>query len=259
MLFACSMSVSFGSLRPEPACAGEKNHAAERIRFSISDERTFCVEFAEAEVSGLRALRQTGLSVVTKTDPQFGEFVCRIGNVGPEASDCPARDGSFWAYFQLDNNGVWRLASSGASATKVRCGGGEGWAWFEKGVGPPPTPSSFAAMCPGRNCGGQASPDPNEKTTSPSPTSAAGGRVRPRSSAQAGTSPQSTDVQSSPEQSLPADGGINPSTSTDAVSRKRTASNSVGSTRLLFIATTFIIAVAIASVYVNFRRQSSKK
>jgi hypothetical protein len=76
------------------ACGASPNHAAERIRFSLTDERTFCVEFSEQEISGVKALRSTGLPIVTKVDPQFGEFVCKIGDVGTDSSDCPARDGS---------------------------------------------------------------------------------------------------------------------------------------------------------------------
>lgn len=114
----------------------------------------------------MRALRLTGLSVVTKVDPQFGEFVCKIGDVGTDASDCPARDGSYWSYFRLDANGVWRPSSVGASSAKVRCGNGEGWAWFARGVGTPPSaPTSFSSMCPGRTCQDQPSPRTTARPT----------------------------------------------------------------------------------------------
>lgn len=145
----------------ERACAASQNHAAERIRFSVSDERSYCVTFSEQEITGIQALRLTGLPVVTKIYPPYGEFVCKIGEVGTDASDCPARDGSYWSYFYLDSTGVWYPWSVGASSAKVRCGAGEGWSWFPRGVGAPPSaPTSFASMCPGRSCEAQASPAP---------------------------------------------------------------------------------------------------
>lgn len=170
----------------EPACAASPNHAAERIRFSLTDERTFCVDFSEQEISGIKALRLTGLPIITKVDPQFGEFVCKIGDVGTDATDCPARDGSYWSYFFLDANGIWRLSSVGASGSKVRCGAGEGWSWFARGAGAPPSgPTTFASMCPGRSCQAQASPSPSAGT----PSQPAGNEPRPsrRSTPKTGT------------------------------------------------------------------------
>lgn len=179
LIVAASLFAVVTILQPNAACAAGQNHAAERLRFSVTDERSYCVEFSEHEISGIQALRLTGLRVVTKADPQFGEFVCKIAEVGPEASDCPSSDGSFWAYFRLDSNGVWRLASTGASATKVRCGDGEGWAWFPRGAGPPPSsPASVESMCPGRSCGSQPSPTP---AAAGSPTQeGSGSSARPR-------------------------------------------------------------------------------
>lgn len=167
----------------EPACAAGPNHAAERIRSSLTDERTYCVDFSEQEISGIKALRLTGLAIVTKVDPQFGEFVCKIGDVGTDATDCPARDGSYWSYFVLDANGIWRLSSVGASGSKVRCGAGEGWSWFARGAGAPPSgPTTFASMCPGRSCQAQASPG-----ATPSQPGETGPRLSPRPTPKTGT------------------------------------------------------------------------
>jgi hypothetical protein len=158
-----------------PACAADGNHAGIAIRFSVDDERRYCVAFAEQEVTGIRALRNTGLPVVTKVDPQLGEFVCKIGNVGTDLSDCPARDGSYWAYFKLRDR-VWVLSGEGASSSKVQCGSGEGWAWSPRGVGAPPSPTSFSELCPSKNCSGE-SPTPATQTPLEPSLSPTGGRL----------------------------------------------------------------------------------
>jgi hypothetical protein len=190
VLWAVLLPGPFPSARP--ACAASPNHAAERIRFSLTDERTFCVDFSEQEISGIKALRLTGLPIVTKVDPQFGEFVCKIGEVGTDVNDCPARDGSYWSYFVLDANGTWRPSSVGASGSKVRCGGGEGWSWFARGAGAPPSaPTTFASMCPGRSCQAQTSPSPSAGAI-PSQPGGNEPRPSPRSTPKTGTVPAPT-------------------------------------------------------------------
>jgi hypothetical protein len=214
------------------------------------------VEFSEPEISGIRALKLTGLRVVTKTDPQFGEFVCKIGDVGPEASECPASDGSFWSYFRLDSNGVWRVASTGASSTKVRCGDGEGWAWFPRGVGPPPTgPASVSSMCPGRTCGDQPGPNPTDggSSTPPSSGSTSGPRTPTRTAP--GRISSSPPLQDESAEGASNEATAGPSTTSTPTPRlasrqhRASASSKWVAVGALILASSFVVA------YVKFRRR----
>lgn len=151
MLLAGSLSVS-GALS-KPACAAEQNRAGMVIRFSteIENERTWCLGFSQESISGIEALRLSGLPVVTRTFGSDGEYVCKIGNVGTDAADCPAKDGSYWGYWRMTADG-WRHSGIGASAARVRCGSVEGWAWLQGGSGPAPSPGRFASICPSAAC-----------------------------------------------------------------------------------------------------------
>lgn len=255
-LIVWSLAAAVTPFQGDQACAAEQNHAAERIRFSISDERTYCVEFAEQEISGIKALRLTGLRVVTKTDPQFGEFVCKIEDVGPEASECPASDGSFWSYFRLDSNGAWRFASTGASATKVRCGDGEGWAWFPRGVGPPPSaPASFASMCPGRTCGGQPAPTP-PAGSSPSPESS-GSATRPRANSGSAAKKDSPDRPSQSEtlQSRFSEPTESPSKRSSPPPRLSSTEEDKRSIGKWVVVGAPIVALSLLAAYLKYRRK----
>lgn len=252
----CAFAVAWlpVTFQADPACAAGQSHAAERIRFSVLEERSFCVEFSEQEISGIQALRLTGLSVVTKIDPQFGEFVCKIGDVGHDASSCPASDGSFWAYFRLDGNGVWRPSSAGASMTKVRCGDGEGWAWFPRGVGPPPSaPASVSAMCAGRTCG-QTSPSPGDQPVSTPPDGNSGTRSSPiRSGAARGAS-----TSSAPRQTpIPAELAVETSLPGPAPSLKSpqaaTSSRERDPRGIYVIVSAVLLALASAALYLKRR------
>jgi len=167
---------------PAPACAAESSHAGVVVRFDSSDERQFCVGFGDSETTGLAALRSTGLEVVTKGFGTMGEFVCKIGDVGTDAQDCPAADGSYWSYYKRID-GAWRVSGRGAALSKVGCGDVDGWAWLPSGKGAAPSSAEYAALCPASGCGqtvASASPTralvssptrrPTKSTASPSPT-----------------------------------------------------------------------------------------
>lgn len=123
------------------------------IRFSASaeSERSWCVGFSQESISGIEALRLTGLPVVTKTFASQGEYVCKIGDVGTDSADCPAKDGSYWGYWRMTAQG-WRHSGIGASSARVRCGSMEGWAWLQGGTGPAPSSGQFSSVCRSAAC-----------------------------------------------------------------------------------------------------------
>jgi hypothetical protein len=152
-LAGSSLLVWDGAL-PAPVCAAQSNHAGMVIRFSAEPEsqRSWCLQFASESLSGIDALRLTGLPVVTKPFGPDGEYVCKIGAVGTEAADCPAKDGSYWGYWRMTSEG-WRHSGIGASAARVRCGSLEGWAWLQGGTGPAPSVAESRSICPSTGCG----------------------------------------------------------------------------------------------------------
>lgn len=159
-----------------PACAETLNRAGEVIHFSPADERHQCVAFAgdqkagdRSGISGMALLKSTGLEVITKSYGSMGEFVCKIDDVGSDVSDCPAKDGSYWAYFHLSQSGTWTSSNVGASSYRVHDGEVEGWSWQPLAKGTAPFPTSFGAICPG--AAPESSPSP-----SPSPQSAPRGK-----------------------------------------------------------------------------------
>lgn len=196
----------------KPACAEVMNRAAEVVHFSPADERQWCIAFTgdgKADdprgITGLALLRATGLPIVTKSYGSMGEFVCKIGDVGTEVSDCPAKDGSYWAYYHLASNGTWTVSNKGASTYRVHDSGMDGWSWQPVGKGTPPYPTSFGAICPGD--APEASPSPSNapsesaQTSPPAATSSPGASSSPLAAAQPGTGslPPGTSIISSSE------------------------------------------------------------
>jgi len=130
-----------------------------------SDERTYCVSFESDSLSGIEALRSTGLPLITKSSGSYGELVCKIGDVGTDASDCPASDQSYWAYWHLQD-GRWAYSGLGAWSFRLRCGAVDGWTWYPQGKGAPPSSTTFSA-CPAGSC-------PSPGATAPKAQSAPG-------------------------------------------------------------------------------------
>lgn len=85
----------------------------------------------EGTISGLEALRKTGLTLVEKDTA-----VCRIGDTGCGASEecfcaCPSPYTSclFWQYQQWDGKAWIMPEDKGAAGTTVSNGAVEGWTW----------------------------------------------------------------------------------------------------------------------------------
>ncbi len=81
-------------------------------------------------ISGLEALRRTGLALVEKNGA-----VCRIADTGcASGQDCfcacppPFAPCLFWNYQRWDGH-AWVASAQGAAATSVSNGAVEGWSW----------------------------------------------------------------------------------------------------------------------------------
>ncbi|MCA1839134.1 MAG: hypothetical protein ABR507_11215 [Actinomycetota bacterium] len=174
----------------QPACASTMNRAGVVVHSSPADERSWCIAFSGETITGMELLRATSVPLITKSFGSMGEYVCKIGDVGTDASDCPARDGSYWAYYHLSADGTWAASSQGASVYKDRNGAVDGWSWQPIGKGTTPLPNTFAGVCPGD--APHASPSPST-SPSPSPGPSPSVTVRPSSGASAaGVQPQET-------------------------------------------------------------------
>ena len=129
--------------------AGEAlNHAGVVIVFPDGTE-TYCVEFAEDELSGAELLQRTGLPLVLSGFGGLGSGVCRIDNVG--CSDpgncfcqCQGADCHYWTYFELDGD-AWRFRQTGASQRRVHDGDVDGWVWGNGRT--PPGAAAIAKLC----------------------------------------------------------------------------------------------------------------
>jgi len=119
----------------------------------LDGRRTFSVAFDEASITGLDALRGTGMEVVTYGS-STGTAVCAIGGVGRASGPGCLGTGSepYWSYFR---NGAY--SGVGAGATQVT-GGVEQWRWGTSTT--PPDPPATTTTTTTR-------PAPPSPTTSP--------------------------------------------------------------------------------------------
>lgn len=104
------------------------------------------VTFTEP-ISGLEALLQTGLDVVT-SETSFGTAVCSIEGVGCPADNCFCSATNFWNYLNWDwGQNQWVASAVGASATTLSNHAFDGWRWqlFEDTLTPPPAPQLVAS------------------------------------------------------------------------------------------------------------------
>lgn len=104
------------------------------------------VTFTEP-ISGLEALLQTGLEVIT-SETSFGTAVCSIEGVGCPADNCFCSSTNFWNYLNWDwEQTQWVASAVGASATSLSNHAFDGWRWqvFEDTATPPPAPQLVAS------------------------------------------------------------------------------------------------------------------
>lgn len=107
------------------------------VRFSDGHLLTRWVEFDEDQISGLEALRRSGLDVIYQQSG-LGTAVCKIEDEGCDypSEPCFCRcaggpDCLYWSYWHLQED-TWEYSQAGASGYFVRDGDVEGWAWGEQ-------------------------------------------------------------------------------------------------------------------------------
>ena len=141
----CCLLVAFGLLGlPVAAQATASNTADIVVQFGNGQVVVQRITFS-GTISGLDALRRTGLPLVEKSGG-----VCRISDTGcAEGQDCfcaclpPYAPCLFWSY-QRWNGSAWVESAQGAAATSVVNGAVEGWTWG--GRLPAVTPAMLGAQ-----------------------------------------------------------------------------------------------------------------
>ncbi|MFZ2488574.1 MAG: prenyltransferase/squalene oxidase repeat-containing protein [Anaerolineae bacterium] len=116
------------------------------IVVDLGDGRTIArhIVFTQTTVSGLQALRLTGLNVTT-ADFSFGSAVCAIEGVGCPATNCFCNANKFWGYKYWDG-AAWQNYMIGASASTIGNGAVDGWIWGRSGSAlPAVSPEILAA------------------------------------------------------------------------------------------------------------------
>lgn len=137
ILLACFLALGV-SLQPllaqaAPATAENgptaSNSIAVVVQFSETDRSIRKVEFSSSTITGLQALLDSGLDVVTQNF-SWGTAVCAIEGVGCPASNCFCDSSKFWNYEYWDGS-QWQSHTSGASSTNRNDGAIDGWRWGE--------------------------------------------------------------------------------------------------------------------------------
>jgi len=150
-LLATLLGVS--SLAGAGASAQSVNQAALVVVHGDGRVLTRCVEFTEAQISGLDLLQRSGLDLNLEAS-SMGASICRLDGEGctfPQQScfcQCEGESCVYWSYWRWDNGG-WRYSQLGASNSTVPPGGMDGWVWGAGTVDMAQAPPSlsFASIC----------------------------------------------------------------------------------------------------------------
>jgi len=149
-----ALSVSLLMLFPVSARSGAPNRVALVVRFGDGSAQTKCVEFNEAQITGLEALTRSGLSVIYQASGSSAT-VCKIRNDGcnypSQPCFCQCSGGAncvYWSYWHL-KSGAWQYSQLGASSYMVGNGNVEGWVWGPGSPNSAPQPPmvDFNSVC----------------------------------------------------------------------------------------------------------------
>jgi hypothetical protein len=229
------------------------------VQYGQGDVSTYCVSFDAPTITGLDALRQTGLDVVYEGGA-LGARVCKIGPVGCDLPgncfcQCKGTECLYWSYWHLVD-GTWQYALVGAASYQVAPGSVEGWSW---GIGTPnrapqPPPVTFAEVCaPAATTPVPATPPPAEvptptsQPTSERPSSPTPPTTTPAASA---TTPP-TEVPTRTPTRPPAGGQQPSSTPAQPTSTQPGSTPTPGATRTP-AATTTAVPASSAPAYTNY-------
>ena len=172
LLAFCALCVAvIGGVVPTSQADGS-NHAGIIVNYGDHVE-TYCVSFAESEISGVELLRRAGLSVIGKAYAGIGEAVCKINDTGctfPGEQcwcQCLGSPCIFWSYWYWEN-GAWKYSGMGASSRKVHDGGVDAWVWGDGTTEPPAL--TFDTLCAQATPTNTQTPLPATATPTGTPT-----------------------------------------------------------------------------------------
>jgi hypothetical protein len=146
---ACAWLIAFASA----LYAQEPNQIALVIVHGDGSATTRCVEFSEAELSGIDVLQRSQLSLNTDLG-SMGSAVCSLdgeGCVTPQ-EDCfcgmNRNPSVYWSYWEIVNK-EWQYSQMGAGNKMVQPGGVEGWIWGTGRIdeAAPPPVYTFEQIC----------------------------------------------------------------------------------------------------------------
>ena len=121
----------------QAAYAQEPNRAGLVVVDGVGESHSYCVAFAEAEISGYELLQLAGLTLSVEAGA-VGATICAIDGEGcsfPAEScfcQCQGSPCVYWSYWTLDADGSdegWRYETLGAGNARVRAGDVQGWRW----------------------------------------------------------------------------------------------------------------------------------
>jgi hypothetical protein len=150
------ISASLLMLFPVSARSDTPNRVALVVRLGDGSVRAKCVEFNEAQITGLDALTRSSLSVIYEVSGSSAT-VCKIQSDGcnfpSQPCFCQCSGGSsciYWSYWHL-KSGVWQYSQQGASSYIVSNGDVEGWVWGDgsprSASAPQPLLVEFNSVC----------------------------------------------------------------------------------------------------------------
>jgi hypothetical protein len=119
---------------PKIAHAQETNRAGLVVVDGAGARHSYCVDFAEAEISGYELLQRAGPALSVEAGA-MGATICAIDGEGcsfPAEScfcQCQGPPCIYWSYWALNDEEGWRYETLGAGNTRVRNGDVQGWRW----------------------------------------------------------------------------------------------------------------------------------
>jgi hypothetical protein len=139
------------------------HRAALAVVGSDGSVQTTCVEFDQAQMSGLDLLDRSGLDYIVDASNPMGALVCQIGSEGcgfpAQSCLCQCTLGQpcrYWAYFNRSPDSDWVYAVSGPSSRKIEEGEVDAWVWLLGDETSQAVPSSLEGLTFDTICGAGA-------------------------------------------------------------------------------------------------------
>lgn len=150
---ALTLLLWIGGVSSVTAQSAGPNRAALVVVHGDGRTVTRCVEFAEAQISGLELVQRSGLDLNLEASG-MGASICWLDGEGctyPGQScfcQCEGENCLYWSYWR-SQAGAWVYSNLGAASTVVTPGAVEGWVWGAGtvDVAKAPPAIAFDAIC----------------------------------------------------------------------------------------------------------------